>query len=85
MTDIISCFQTILDGGWSFLTKTEVPGLGFSFAVLLIGLAVVPLGFKFLSIALGFSVGHVSSPVHDYGTRGSKKYNVSDSRKSDVR
>lgn len=84
MTDIVACFEMILGGGWSFLTETEVPGLGFSYAVLLIGLAIVPLGFKFLSLALGFNVGH-SSDSDGYGTRGSKRHNISDSRKNDVR
>ena len=49
----------VLSGGWRLLCETTVPGLDFSFAVLLIGLALVSLGFKFLSFVLGFGFGGI--------------------------
>lgn len=84
MTDVVACFKAILDGGWSLLAKTNVPGLDFSYGVLLVGLALIPLGFRLLSIALGFSFGS-KSDSDGYGTRGSRKHTISDSRKNDVR
>lgn len=81
--EVLECIKVILSGGWQILAKTQVPGLGFSYAMLLVTLALVPIGFNFLSIALGFSVGHLTSD--SYGTRSSRKTKISDSRKNDTR
>ena len=81
---LLDGISAILSGAWQLLTKTTVPGLNFSFAVLLVGLALVPVGFRFLSIALGFSVGHLTHGS-DYGSRSSNKYKTSEARKNDVR
>lgn len=81
--EVLECIKTILSGGWQFFVKTQVPGLGFSYGMLLITLALVSVGFNFLSIALGFSVGHLTSD--SYGTRSSKKAKISDARKNDTR
>lgn len=79
--EVIECIKVILTGGWQFLAKTQVPGLGFSFAMLFVTLALVPIGFNFLSLALGFNVGHEGD---SYGTRSSKNAKISDSRKNDT-
>lgn len=81
--DVLECIKVILTGGWQLLAKTEVPGLGFSYAMLFVTLALVPIGFAFLSLALGFNVGHLTSD--SYGTRSSRKTKISDSRKNDTR
>lgn len=81
--EVLECIKTILSGSWQILVKTQVPGLGFSYAMLLVTLALVPIGFNFLSLALGFNVGHLTSD--SYGTRSSKKTKISDSRKNDTR
>lgn len=81
---VMDGISAILSGGWQLLSKTAIPGLGFSYAMLLVGLALVPVGFRFLSIALGFSVGHLT-PRAGYGSRGSKDYKTSEARKNDVR
>lgn len=81
--EVLECIKTILSGGWQFFVKTKVPGLGFSYGMLLVTLALIPVGFNFLSIALGFNVGHLSSDT--YGTRSSKNAKISDARKNDTR
>lgn len=81
--EVLEFIKVILTGGWQILAKTEVPGLGFSFAMLFVTLALVPIGFNLLSLVLGFNVGHLTSDF--YGTRSSKNAKISDARKNDTR
>lgn len=53
----MNCIKTFLSGAWKFFTQTDVPGLGFSFAVLFVGVALIPISLAFLSLVLGFPVG----------------------------
>lgn len=80
--EVLEFIKVILTGGWQILAKTELPGLGFSFAMLFVTLALVPIGFNLLSLALGFNVGHEGD---SYGTRSSKNAKISDARKNDTR
>ena len=80
--EVLEIIKTILSGSWQILVKTQVPGLGFSFAMLYVTLALVSIGFLFLSLALGFNVGHMTD---SYGTRSSRKAKISDERKNDTR
>lgn len=73
-----------ISNAWKFF-QVNVPGTNFSFAVLTIGLLLVPVSLSFLSLALGFPVGNVDSVSASFGTRGSRKYKVSSVRKNDVR
>lgn len=73
-----------ISNAWKFF-QVNVPGTNFSFAVLTIGLLLVPVSLSFLSFALGFPVGNVDSVSASFGTRGSRKYKVSSVRKNDVR
>ena len=79
--EVLECIKVILTGGWQFLAKTQVPGLGFSYAMLFSTLALVPIGFNLLSLALGFNVGHDGD---SYGTRSSKNTKISESRRNDT-
>lgn len=86
MTDIIQAITGLLGHSWRFLMHTFVPGTEISFGVLLIGLALVPIGFGFLSLAMGHSVGETGSiPDVNYGSSASKRLRISDGRKGDVR
>lgn len=85
MSDLMLAMKSILGGGWKFFTNTTIPGTDFSFAMLLVALVCVAVGFRFLSIALGFSVGNIGSPLADYGTRASRKYRISSGRMADDR
>ena len=80
--EVLECIKVILTGGWQLLAKTEVPGLGFSYAMLFVTLVLVPIGFNFLSLALGFNVGQLTS--ESYGTRKSKKVKIAASRRNDT-
>ena len=80
--DVLECIKVILTGGWQILAKTEVPGLCFSYAMLFVTLSLVPIGLSFLSLVLGFNVGHMTDL---YGTRSSKNAKISDARKNDTR
>ncbi len=91
---LISAIGTFLSGSWRFFTQVDVPGTGFSFAVLLVGLAIVPISLSFLSLVLGFSVGTLSDAesiagrLHlpaTYTSVGSSRYRISPGRQLDVR
>ncbi len=84
MSDLMACIRMFISNAWKFF-QVNVPGTNFSFAVLTIGLLLVPVSLSFLSLALGFPVGNVDSASASFGTRGSKKYKVSAARKNDVR
>lgn len=84
MSDLLNCIEIFLSGAWKFFTKIDVPGLGFSFAVLLVGLAIIPISLSFLSLVLGFPVGNVSD-AESLGSRGTRNPKVSSARKNDVR
>lgn len=73
-----------ISNAWKFFQVT-VPGTNFTFAVLTVGLLLVPVSLSFLSLALGFPVGSADNASASFGTRGSKKYKVSAARKNDVR
>lgn len=81
--EVLECIKVILSGGWQLLVKTEVPGIGFSYGMLLVALALIPVGFGLLSLALGFNVGHLTSD--SYGSRSSRNVKTSDARKNDTR
>ena len=84
MSDLLNCIETFLSGAWKFFTKIDVPGLGFSFAVLLVGLAIIPISLSFLSLILGFPVGTVSDG-EELASRGSRRLRLPPARKNDVR
>ena len=84
MSDLLNCIETFLSGAWKFFTKIDVPGLGFSFAVLLVGLAIIPISLSFLSLILGFPVGTVSDG-EVLASRGSRRLRLPPARKNDVR
>lgn len=84
MSDLMSAIRMFLSNAWKFF-QIDVPGTNFSFAVLTIGLLLVPVSLSFLSLALGFPVGSVDSASAAFGGKGSKKYKVSAARKNDVR
>lgn len=84
MSDVMNCIKTFLSNAWDFFTETDVPGLGFSFAVLFVGAALIPISLSFLSLILGFPVGSVSD-AQSFGARGSRKAKVSSARKNDTR
>lgn len=87
-----------LSGAWSLLTETTIPGVGFSYAALFVGLVVISIGFKFLSYVLGFGFGGIDgsdarltsmprlgSKRERYGSGSGGKVKISDARKHDER
>ena len=63
----------------------KIPGLDIPFAVLFVGIALINIGFRFLSLAVGFNVGSVSD-VSDFGMpRTSKDMHIAARREHDVR
>lgn len=91
MNDILSFITMFLSKSWEFF-KIDVPGTNFSFGVVLVGLALVGVGFRFLSIMLGHNIGEADpptpwlSPNSPYGSRGlPSAYRLPEARKNDVR
>ena len=88
----MSGIKSLLENGWKLFTQTDVPGTDISFAVFTVGLALIPLGFRFLSIMLGYSIGDTDYSVLDrlhlpatYTAAGSSRYRISPGRQLDVR
>lgn len=54
---LLSLIGAFLSGSWNLLVETTIPGTGFSYAALFVGLVVISIGFKFLSYVLGFGFG----------------------------
>ena len=85
MSDVMIGISGLLSNAWRFLMHTVVPGTGIAYGVFFIGLALIPVGFQFLSIAVGHNVGEVGAPGGKYGSRSSKRVSVSQKRKGDTR
>jgi hypothetical protein len=80
----MAAIKMLLSNSWKFF-QIKVPGTGFSFAVLAVGLLLVPISLSFLSLVLGFPVGTVDNDTVSLRSMGSRKYRVSSARKNDVR
>lgn len=83
--DLITAVSTFLSNGWRLFTETNIPSTEIPFSVLFIGLAIIPIGFRFLSIMVGHNIGETGVTGSDYGTRTGKKAEISDKRKNDTR
>lgn len=92
MNDALQVIGAILEGGWKLLTETDIPGVGFSVAALLVGLLMVSFGFRVLSYILGwhFSMDDsmdmadwLSSQFKGYGNSKGGELTISDARKND--
>lgn len=57
MSNLLSSIEMLFKNGWKFFTQTDVPGTSISFAVFTVGLALIPVCFRFLSIMLGHNIG----------------------------
>ena len=62
MSNLLSSIEMLFKNGWKFFTQTDVPGTSISFAVFTVGLALIPVCFRFLSIMLGHNSGKRISP-----------------------
>ena len=91
MNDLMNSIEMLLKNGWKFFAQTDIPGTDISFATLTVGLALIPVCFRFLSIMLGHNIGEADFSVTDrihgptFGATGSSRYRISDGRKNDVR
>ena len=92
MNDLMNGIKMLLENSWKFFTQTDIPGTGISLAVFTIGLALIPLAFRFLSIMLGHTIGEADFSVLDrlhlpatYTSVGSSRYRISAGRPLDVR
>lgn len=83
--NLMSAVSAFLSNAWRFFTETKIPDTEIPFSVLFIGLALVPIGFRFLSIMVGHNIGETGVTGSDYGSRGSKNAKISDERKNDSR
>ena len=92
MSDLMSGIKMLIENGWKFFTQTDVPGTGISLATFSIGLALIPVCFRFLSIMLGHNIGEADfstfGRIHMpgiYSAVGSSRYRISPGRQLDVR
>lgn len=91
MSDLLSSIKMLFENGWKFFTQTDIPGTSISLAVFTVGLALIPVCFRFLSIMLGHTIGEADISTFDrvrgvsFGSTVSKRYRISENRKNDVR
>lgn len=90
MSDIMDGIKGFLSMTWNFLMHTYIPGTELAFGVLFVGLAMIGIGFRFLSLAVGVNIGDVGGfsaigSFVKYGAAGSSKHRISSNRKNDTR
>lgn len=92
MSNLLSSIEMLLKNSWKFFTQTDVPGTSISFAVFTVGLALIPICFRFLSLMMGHSIGEADLSIFNrpysgsgYGAAGSSRYRISPGRQLDVR
>lgn len=88
-SDIMAGIRGLLSGAWRFLMATYIPDTNITYGVFFIGLAMLSLGFKFLSIVVGHSIGAVDDLPAGIGmipkNMRTLKARISPARKNDVR
>lgn len=93
MSDLMNGVKMLFENGWKFFTETDLPGTDMSLAVFFVGLTLIPIGFRFLSIMLGHNIGEADfsaldrlhTPTSGYGASGSSRYRISAGRQLDTR
>lgn len=90
MSDIVEAVRSLLSMTWHFLMHTFIPNTHIAYGVFLVGLAIIPIGFKFLSVAVGHNIGDlppVSDSVGSDSSGGYRSYQlrIADGRQDDVR
>lgn len=76
--NVLELIRVFLSETWRLMTSVTIPGTSFSPAVLLVGVALVALGLRVLSLILGVSFGGGES----YRSQ-SRRGRVSDERSGD--
>lgn len=72
METVFQVAGVFLSSSWDVLTGVTVPGLGVSFAVLLVGLFLIGLSLRILSFILGVSFDG-GGTAHRAGGKGKAK------------
>lgn len=86
--DLLTAVTSFLSGAWHFFTDVTIPGTNITFAVMALGLAIVPIGFQFLSLMAGHNIGEtgeVGGENYGHWTHKGKNAKISANRKNDVR
>lgn len=52
--EVLAFVSFFFGAAWDFFTEITVPGLGFTFAQLFVGLFLISLGIRFLGSMFGF-------------------------------
>lgn len=87
MSDIMVAIKGFLSMAWNFLMHTYIPGTDIAFGVMFVGIAMIGIGFRFLSLAIGVNVGE---PLGHWESIGPSHYvsykpRITDGRKNDTR
>jgi hypothetical protein len=82
LSDILTGIGGILSNSWRFLMNTYIPATEISFGAMFIGLALIPVGFTFLSFALGHNIGEASTAYKSAAR--SSRYLKSKARENDT-
>ena len=59
MSNIMVAIKGFLSMTWNFLMHTYIPGTDIAFGVMFVGIAMIGIGFRFLSLAIGQNIGEV--------------------------
>lgn len=82
-SDLYTAISSFVSNSWRFFTQITIPGTEITMGHLAIGLAIVPLALRFLSIMLNVQLG--DPPDTGYGNPKSKSLTISSKRELDVR
>lgn len=89
MSDIVDGVSGLLSASWHFLMHTYIPATQIPFGVVFVGLCVMSLGFKFLSLVVGHSIGDPSDAADSYRMIPKRwrtlKARISAARQNDMR
>lgn len=68
--EVLQGIGWLLSMSWDFFTEVEVPGLGFSFAALFVGLFLAVLSLRLLGYMFGFGSISSNSIIGAFGLKG---------------
>lgn len=82
--DLLTAIQGFLSNAWRFFTDVTVPSTNITMGALALGLAIIPVALRFLSIAIGVNIGDAPADT-GYGNPKTKSLTISDKRLRDTR
>lgn len=87
MADIVAGITGFMRHSWNLIAGCYIPGTSISIGHMLVGLALIGLGWNFLSLILKINIGSSDSGSSgsDYGSGSNKNIRINNKRRGDDR